>query len=59
MQKTNNFVCEKHLDTCIDDFVNLFETFPILNSISNLENTTCLYCNLKAEYSISYPKENK
>lgn len=59
MQKINNFVCEQHLNTCMDDFVNLFETFPILDDISNLENITCSYCNLKAKYSINYPDENK
>lgn len=59
MKKTNNFVCKDHLDTCIDDFVNLFETFPILNNVSNFENAKCLYCNLKADYNISCKQQNK
>lgn len=42
--------CEEHVDMAIDECIDLFETFPTLEST---DTGICNYCKLKAVYKIS------
>ncbi len=45
------YACSKHIDYVIEDFINKYESFPILN-VSE-EKKYCNYCDDYAIYTIS------
>jgi CxxH/CxxC protein (TIGR04129 family) len=49
------YSCAEHVDIAIDSIVNEYETFPILEQISDEEklSTTCEYCKNSAIYMVA------
>ena len=43
------YACEEHLDEAMDDLINEFETFPIMEKCTDKQ---CSYCEKKSEYEI-------
>lgn len=41
------YVCEEHIDDIMDDLINEYETFPI---IEKCEDKQCEYCSKKSQY---------
>jgi CxxH/CxxC protein (TIGR04129 family) len=48
--------CENHIDMGMDDFINKYETFPIMTRVLSVK---CDYCNLDAIYLLSKEIINK
>jgi len=49
------YSCAEHVDIAIDSIVNEYETFPILEQISDEEklSTACEYCKNNAIYMVA------
>ena len=49
------YSCAEHVDIAIDSVVNEYETFPILEQISEEKklSTTCEYCKNNAIYIVA------
>ena len=46
----NIYCCESHINMGIEDFINKYETFPIMTEVLY---DKCEYCSLNAIYSLS------
>ncbi|MEW9501145.1 CxxH/CxxC protein [Jeotgalibacillus marinus] len=49
------YCCKEHIELAIDVFVDEQETFPILNTVDNLQvlSTTCEYCRKQPVYLVA------
>lgn len=47
--------CEDHINVAIDDFIEEYETFPILTKGNK---AFCSYCDKEALYSLQVPYKN-
>ena len=43
------YVCEEHIDDIMDDLINEYETFPIMEECQDMQYE---YCNNKSKYLI-------
>jgi CxxH/CxxC protein (TIGR04129 family) len=43
------YSCKEHIEIALDDFVDEYEVFPLLEKC---ENKQCSYCQEKAEYKV-------
>ena len=43
------YACEEHMDEVMDDFINEYETFPI---IEEHQGEKCTYCDKKSKYEV-------
>lgn len=43
------YVCEEHIDDIMDDLINEYETFPIMEECQDMQ---CECCNNKSKYLI-------
>jgi len=50
MQRDDIYCCSDHQDRAFDDFINTYETFPILEKANGQK---CCYCIRKANYILS------
>lgn len=50
MQYDDICYCNEHQDMAFDDFINTYETFPILEKATDQK---CCYCIKKATYKLS------
>lgn len=55
MQYDDIYYCSEHQDKAFDDFINTYETFPILKKATDQK---CSYCIKKANYILSVTKED-
>lgn len=47
------YCCEEHVDQAIDQYINEYKTFPILEKIVKKDvSTTCEYCRNLAVYMV-------
>lgn len=43
------YVCEEHLDEAMDDLINEYETFPLMERCTDKQ---CEICGKKSEYEV-------
>ena len=43
------YVCEEHIDDIMDDLINEYESFPIMEEC---EDKQCEYCNNRSKYLV-------
>lgn len=43
------YACQEHIDEAMDDLVDEFETFPVINEC---KSETCNYCSNKSNYKV-------
>lgn len=55
MQNKEIFCCIDHEDRAFDDFINTYNTFPIMEQANEQK---CSYCIKKAEYILSIQRRS-
>jgi len=51
MNYKNIYACKEHIDMALDDFVDEYEVFPVLEKC---EQKKCSYCDQVAEYMVHH-----
>lgn len=46
------YACKEHIETALDDFINIEEKAPTMNIVLPLSDISCSYCTNKAEYKL-------
>lgn len=54
LKEKNKYCCEEHLDIGFDDFIEEFETFPVLREINS---GNCSYCSSIAKYALELSED--